>query len=327
MASAKKQKLLYLMKLFLTETDETHFLSMKQILDKLANEGIEAERKAIYNDIALLKDFGFDIVMNGEGRSRGYGIISRDFDLAELKLLVDSVQCSKFITPKKTNDLIKKIEGLTSIHQAKKLHRQVYVANRNKTLNENIYYNVDAIHEAIANNVKIKFTYCNYNLKKQLSARKDGALYEVSPLALSWDDENYYLVAYDSEAGKQKHYRVDKIKGIQLSEEKRDGIEHLKEFDVAVYAKKRFGMFDGEEEKVKLLCENSFIGVIIDRFGKDVMPIRIDDNHFTVVVDVAVSQQFIGWIFGLGTGVTVIEPKGVVRQIKTEIERLKQQYK
>ncbi|MBE5958980.1 MAG: WYL domain-containing protein [Lachnospiraceae bacterium] len=326
MATAKKQKILYLMKLFLTKTDEKHSLTMKQILEELEKVGIEAERKAIYNDIALLTDFGFDIVMKGEGRSRGYSLVSRDFDLAELKLLVDSVQCSKFITAKKSNELIKKIENLTSIYQAKMLHRQVYVANRNKTLNENIYYNVDAIHEAIAENVRVRFKYCNYNLKKQLSARKDGKLYEVSPLALSWDDENYYLVAYDSEAGKQKHYRVDKIKEIQLTDDKREGIELLKEFDVAVYAKKRFGMFDGEEQKIKLLCDNDYIGVIIDRFGKDVMPVVADDEHFTVVVDVALSQQFLGWIFGLGSGVKIIEPANVLEMVKKEINRLKEQY-
>ncbi len=327
MAAAKKQKILYLMKMLLEETDDNHTLSMKDIISKLDEEGIVSERKAIYNDIALLKDFGFDIVMSGEGRSRGYSIVSREFDLPELKLLVDSVQCSKFITAKKSNELIKKIESLGSNHQAKKLHRQVYVANRNKTNNENIYYNVDTIHEAIASNVKIKFKYCNYNLKKQLVAKKDGELYIVSPLALSWDDENYYLVAYDSEAGKQKHYRVDKIKGIQLTDERREGTELLKNFDVAVYAKKRFGMFDGKEEKVKLLCENSFIGVIIDRFGKGVMPVEVDDNHFSVVVDVAVSSQFLGWIFGLGDGVRVVEPSNVLELIQEELQKLNERYK
>ncbi|MCR5835236.1 MAG: transcriptional regulator [Lachnospiraceae bacterium] len=315
------------MKMLLEETDDNHTLSMKDIISKLDEEGIVSERKAIYNDIALLKDFGFDIVMSGEGRSRGYSIVSREFDLPELKLLVDSVQCSKFITAKKSNELIKKIESLGSNHQAKKLHRQVYVANRNKTNNENIYYNVDTIHEAIASNVKIKFKYCNYNLKKQLVAKKDGELYIVSPLALSWDDENYYLVAYDSEAGKQKHYRVDKIKGIQLTDERREGTELLKNFDVAVYAKKRFGMFDGKEEKVKLLCENSFIGVIIDRFGKGVMPVEVDDNHFSVVVDVAVSSQFLGWIFGLGDGVRVVEPSNVLELIQEELQKLNERYK
>jgi predicted DNA-binding transcriptional regulator YafY len=326
MAAAKKQKILYIMKMLLEETDDKHTLSMKDIISKLEKEGIVAERKAIYNDIALLKDFGMDIVMTGEGRARGYSIASREFDLPELKLLVDSVQCSKFITAKKSNELIKKIESLASKHQAKKLHRQVYVANRNKTHNENIYYNVDTIHEAIASNVKIKFKYCNYNLKKQLVAKKDGEFYAVSPLALSWDDENYYLVAYDSEAGKQKHYRVDKIKGIQLTDEKREGTELLKNFDVAVYAKKRFGMFDGKEEKVKLLCDNSFVGVIIDRFGKDVIPIAVDETHFSVVVDVAVSKQFLGWIFGLGDGVRVVEPSNVIELIQDELQILNERY-
>ena len=193
-------------------------------------------------------------------------------------------------------------------------------------MNESIYYTVDAIHHAISENKKIRFQYFQWNVKKEMELRHQGSWYHISPWGLSWDDENYYLVGYDSEAGQIKHYRVDKMLHIQTSDEKREGKEHFKKLDMADYAKKSFGMYGGKEQKVKLLVENQLAGVMIDRFGKDVMLIPKDEEHFTVNVDVHVSSQFLGWVFSLGEGVKIIGPDEVVEQMKQEIQRLKRQY-
>jgi len=322
----QKLKLVYLMRILLEQTDETHSVSMKEILSALEVYGIIAERKSIYSDIETLRQYGMDIIGEQSGRTYYYHVGNRQFELAELKLLVDSVQSAKFITAKKSNELIKKIEGFASKYEAKQLHRQVYVAERVKTMNERIYINVDLIHEAIGDNRKIRFQYFQWNVKKEMELRHDGAFYEVSPWALSWDDENYYLVSYDSTAAKIKHFRVDKMLNIAMIEEKREGKETFRNFDMAVYAKKMFGMYDGEEREVKLLCENRFAGVMIDRFGKNIAMLSVDDEHFTVYVKVAVSSQFLGWIFALGSGVKIIAPDEVVEMAKTEIKRLSEQY-
>ena len=241
-------------------------------------------------------------------------------------MLVDAVQSSKFITEKKSNQLIHKIEQLASRHEAQTLQRQVVVSNRIKTMNESIYYTVDAIHNAISENKKIKFQYYQWNVKKEMELRHNGAWYHISPWGLSWDNENYYLVGYDSAAQKIKHYRVDKMLHIKLSNESREGKEHFKKLDMADYAKKSFGMFGGKEQKVKMLVKNNLTGVIIDRFGKEVMMIPADDKHFTVNVDVHVSRQFLGWVFSLGEDIKIVGPDEVVEQMKMEGRRLVEQY-
>lgn len=323
----QKLKIVYLMKILLEKTDETHSITMPEIISSLKNYGISAERKSIYSDIENLRLFGMDIIGEQRERTFYYHVGSRQFELAELKLLVDSVQSAKFITAKKSNELIKKIEGFASKYEASQLQRQVYVAERIKTMNESIYYNVDKIHTAIGANSKITFQYFQWDVHKKMVMRKDGALYEVSPWALSWDDENYYLIAFDSNEDKIKHFRVDKMLHIDVKNEQREGKEKFKEFNMAVYARKTFGMFGGEEQKVKLLCENSFAGVMIDRFGKDVFLVPTDETHFTVNVNVAVSRQFLAWVIALGEGVKIVEPESVVRQMREEVEGLMRQYK
>mgnify|MGYP000608847321 FL=1 len=323
----QKLKILYLMKVLLEKTDESHSITMPEIIAELEAYGITAERKSIYNDMECLRQYGLDIIGEQYDRTYYYRIGNRQFELAELKLLVDSVQSAKFLTAKKSNRLIKKIEGLASKYEASQLHRQVYVAERIKTMNESIYYNVDNIHNAIAKNSKITFQYFQWNVKKEMELRRNGALYEVSPWALSWNDENYYLVAYDSVERMIKHFRVDKMLNITVTDVKREGKALFQTFDMAVYAKKMFGMFYAEEQTVKLECANSLAGVVIDRFGKDVMLIPKDDSHFTVNVKVAVSLQFLAWIIGLGEDVKILEPKTVVDRINGEIDRLIRQYR
>lgn len=324
--SNQKLKIVYLMKILLEKTDETHSITMAEIISSLESYGITAERKSIYSDIESLRQYGLDIIGEQQDRTYYYYIGNRQFELAELKLLVDSVQSAKFITAKKSNELIKKIEGLASKHEASQLQRQVYTTERIKTANESIYYNVDRIHSAIASNVQITFHYFNWDVNKKQVLRRGGALYQVSPWALSWDDENYYLVAYDAEEDMIKHFRVDKMIHIELSAQKREGIMSFQRFDMGAYAKKMFGMFAGEEENVKILCKNDLAGVMIDRFGKDVMMLKADEEHFYVNVKVAVSRQFLAWVIALGEGAKIVGPESVVEQMRREANRLVKQY-
>lgn len=322
----QKLKIVYLMKILMERTDETHSITMPEIIAALEGYGIHAERKSIYSDIENLRLFGMDIIGEQRDRTFYYYVGSRQFELAELKLLVDSVQSAKFITAKKSSELIRKIEGFASRYEATQLHRQVYISERIKTMNESIYYNVDKIHTAISANSKIVFQYFQWDIHKQMVLRRDGALYEVSPWALSWDNENYYLIAFDSSENIIKHFRVDKMLHIEVTGEVREGKERFKEFDMAVYAKKTFRMFGGKEQTVKLLCENTFAGVMVDRFGKGISMIPVDDSHFIVSVTVAVSRQFLAWVFALGEGVKIAEPETVIQQMREETKRMMRQY-
>lgn len=303
----QKEKILFLMKLFYEETDAVHPLSRKQLEEKLMEYGIQTERKSLYNDIETLKKFGMDIAYKKE-RPEGYYLTSHKFELAELKLLVDAVQSSRFITERKSNSLIRKIESMTSRYEAKQLQRQVVVADRIKAMNESIYYNVDKIHAAIALNQQILFRYFEWTTEKTTRLKKGGNPYQVSPWALTWDDENYYLIGFDVDAGILKHFRVDKMLDIEMLEEPRVGKEEFGRFDLAHYTKKTFGMFGGEEETLRIRFHNKYIGVVIDRFGKDVSVRPDGEDCFAARVDVAVSEQFFGWLTGLGKGVKILSP-------------------
>lgn len=321
----QKLKLLYILQLLHEKTDEIHAVTTNEIIEYLTQYDITAERKSIYADIAALQDFGIDI-LKVNTRPGGYYLASREFELAELKLLVDSVQSSKFITQKKSRTLIGKLGTLASTYEAKQLSRQVVVTNRNKAVNENIYYNVDMIYNGIGANVKIRFQYYEWTIAKEMKLRKDGAFYEVSPFILTWDDENYYLIAYDEQADMIKHFRVDKMLKIALTKEPRTGRERFEDFDIASYSKKTFGMFAGEEETVTVNCENSMIGVVLDRFGKDISVRKVDENHFRARLNVAVSPQFFGWLGGLGTKIKIVEPKEVRKRYIEYLEDIKNLY-
>ena len=322
----QKFKLYRLAQIMLEKTDEEHYITMPEIMESLAEYNITADRKSIYTDLRDLSVLGIEVEGEPIGNRYHYHVVSRTFELPELKLLVDAIQSSKFITEKKSNTLIKKLEKMVSEYEAQKLQRQVYVSGRIKTMNESIYYTVDAIHNAISENKKIKFQYYQWNVKKEMELRHNGAWYHISPWGLSWDDENYYLVGYDSDAEKIKHYRVDKMLHIRLSSESREGKEYFKKLDMADYAKKSFGMFGGKEQTVKLLVKNNLVGVIIDRFGKNVILFPTDDEHFTVNVNVHVSRQFLGWVFSLGDGIKIVGPDDVVEQMRSEIKRLIEHY-
>lgn len=323
--SRQKLKILYIMQMLLESTDEEHALSANDIIAKLSLRGISAERKSVYADIEMLKLYGLDI-LSGRGEPRGYYIASRDFEMAELKLLVDAVQSSKFITEKKSGELIKKLEGLCSRHEATKLQRQVVVSNRVKTMNESIYYNIDKIHTAISGGVNIRCKYCEWTKRRRLEPKRGGEIYEISPWVLTWDNENYYLIAFDCGAGSIRHYRVDKMMDIEITSKPRVGSEEFKDFDIAKFTKKTFGMFAGEETEVLLRCEDSLIGVIMDRFGKDTHISPSEDGFFTVRVQVDISAQFYGWLCGLGSGVRLIGPEEEVRRYAEYIHKIADNY-
>ncbi len=322
----QKFKLYKLAEIMVAKTDDTHYLTMPQIIAELEKYDIPAERKSIYTDLEDLQELGIEVECVKEGRHHNYHVVSRKFELPELKLLVDAIQSSKFITVKKSNELIKKLETFCSEQEARQLQRQVFVQNRIKAMNESIYYSVDAIHGAISENRMIRFQYYNWNVRKEMELRHDGAYYVVSPWTLTWDDENYYLVAYDSTECKIKHFRVDKMIHISQCEEEREGKDLFKTFNAADYAKKNFGMFGGQDEVVSARIHNSMVGIFIDRFGKEIGIMPEDEEHSIVRFHVAVSGQFIGWIFALGDRVQILGPESVLTRVREEVRRLGDQY-
>lgn len=322
----QKIKILYLMRILLERTDDDHGLTLEEISNALLECGVEAERKTLYDDLEVLRVFGLDIEKRKDKTVR-YHVVSREFELPELKLLVDAVQSSKFITHKKSNELIKKIESFTSRYEAQQLQRQVFVSNRIKTMNESIYYTVDYIHDAINSNVKVSFQYFSWNVKKEKALRHNGDRFVISPWALTWDDENYYMIGYDHISGLVKHYRVDKMLNIQLTDEKRDGAELFKNFDMAVYSKETFGMYGGKEQTVTLRCNNRIAGVIIDRFGTNLPFSNVTDTHFEIRIKVHTSPLFYSWLMAFGADVTILSPQEVIDDYVTLASAGLEQYK
>ena len=304
----QKRKLLYLRELLEQQSDENHPLSTQYILEYLAERGIQAERKSIYSDIACLQDFGMDICTR-RGRGGGFFLASRAFELPELKLLVDAVQASRFLTKRKSMELISKLEALASRHDAGSLRRQVTVSGRVKTMNESIYYNVDRIHDAIAHNSQITFRYFDWGVDRERHYR--DRTYAASPYALCWDDQNYYLIAHSERHG-ITHYRVDKMAQLQMLDTPRIVNDETRALDVSKYGKNVFGMFGGEQMQVKMRFENPLAGVVLDRFGHDVMLIPDGDSHYTLTTDIAVSPVFFGWLAGFGGAAKIVFPQSAV---------------
>lgn len=311
----QKLKLLYLMKILLERTDEEHLMTVPDMISALEQYDITAERKSIYDDLEALRRFGVDIACR-KSKTTGYFVAGRTFELPELKLLADAVAASKFITEKKSAELIKKIESLASTHEARQLQRQVYVIGRVKTMNEKIYYNVDTIHQSIASNRQICFQYFEYTVDKVKRYRHDGEKYCASPYALSWDDENYYMIAYYEKYGNLSHFRVDKMEHIEVLEQKRLEPGDKKSFNPAQYAKKVFGMFGGEETRIQLQFDNSLIGVVLDRFGTDIPIIKAGDGRFIIHADALVSPTLLGWLFSFGDKVKILSPESLAEKLR-----------
>ncbi|MCI8799568.1 WYL domain-containing protein [Acetatifactor muris] len=314
-SSGQKLKLLYILRFLEQNTDEHHPASTADIISWLASNDIPAQRKSIYDDIEKLCEFGYDIIQVQNRLGGGYYMAGREFELAELKLLVDAVQSSRFITTRKSRSLIKKLEQMAGKHDAGKLQRQVYVAGRIKTENESIYYSIDTIHRAIQGNRQISFQYLDWNLEKELAPRANSEK-RVSPWALIWQDENYYLAAYDSSDEVMKHYRVDKMGGVEVRTEARQGVEQFAKVDLAAYTNQIFGMYGGEEEIVTIQFPNRLIGVVLDRFGREADIRRMPENVFRIRVRVMVSGQFFGWLTGIGRDAVIVKPSSVREQYR-----------
>ncbi len=303
-SSNQKLKILYLLRYLERASDEEHPLRIPDMQEELRRFDISAERKSLYSDIEALREAGCDIVYH----RGGYYLASRTFELAELKLLVDSVQASRFITRKKSEELIKKLESLTSRGEAGKLQRQVFVQNRVKTRNNSIYYNVDGIHAAIARGKQIRFRYFDLDLNKAKVYRRGGDFYQVSPFALTWAEENYYLVAFDAERGELRHYRVDRMSSLRITEEAMQGQDSFRAEEIARYATRVFGMFRGRERELRLRFRRHLAGAVLDRFGQELILVPEGEAHFTCTVTVAVSPQFYGWLCGFGSEAAILAP-------------------
>ena len=307
----QKTKLLHLARMLLRQTDEDHPLTVAQIIQELERQGIKAERKSVYDDLEALRLFGLD-VQSRKGKAPGWFVGAREFGLPEVMLLVDAVQSSRFITQKKSDILIRKLESLASVHQARQLQRQVYVSGRIKVMNESIYYNVDKLHTAIAGQKAITFKYFDYDIDRKKVFHREGRRYLVSPYGLIWNSENYYLVAFDHANRDMRHYRVDKMTEIAITGLAREGKEQYPDFQLAQYGQKHFGMYSGREVKVTLRGRRDKAGLVWDRFGQEVILIPDGPDHFTVTLPVVMSPQFFGWLFGLDGGLTLVGPHEAV---------------
>ena len=325
--SGQKLKLLYLKDIFEQKTDDEHPLSINGLIDELEKRGIVAERKSVYRDIETLQEYGMDICSRRE-KHFVYYLGKRDFESVELKLLTDAVSASKFIPKRYTMQIIKKLGSLTSEFGADMLDRQIYAEKSTNDEMSVLYYNIDSIYRAIDGNWKIQFRYYDYTMKKAHELRRNGAFYVTSPWALVWNDGMYYLIGYDSESKQIRHYRVDRMLKTTINETlPRDGQQAFLNFDVDKYRRKVFGMYSGETRDVKMYCHKSLANVIIDRFGKkDVVMYPVDDEHFKVIVKVAVSPVFISWAMSFGDKLVVLSPESVRDEIRQMAKKLSEVY-
>ena len=322
----QKLKILYLMKFLQEKTDREHPVSVKNIIQTMEAYGISVERKTVYDDIETLRTFGMKIGSR-RGKPAGFYLEERTFELPELKFLMDAVQSSKFITEKQSAALVRKLENLASVHEAKKLKSQVFLMPGIKTLNEEIYTNIETIYDAISANRQISFRYYQWTLSRELKPKRGGERYRVSPGKLLWNNDNYYLMGLDESSGIVKHYRVDKMMDVAVEEEKRSGESVFRDFDMGRFSAETFGMFDGKETILKIRFSNELVGVVLDRFGKKAVLQRSDDTHFFLQTHIRVSGQFFGWLTGLGPGAEIVSPEKVRKEYKSFLTKILKTYK
>ena len=335
-SEGQKLKLFALKEILENETDDSHGITMARILELLSMRGIKAERKSIYDDLRTLRESDILDLVGPQGQNRTYSVGERVFQLSELKMMIDALQSSKFLSEKTTRDLIKKLESFCSKYEAKELHRQVVLANRVKNISSSsvLFRTIDAIHRAITANAQVSFQYFDYDLKKQKHYMKKGERYVVSPWAMIYTDDNYYLLAYTD--GKFKHFRVDRmdkaeamiteIAEVEVASLAREGAEEFAKKDMSAYTKYTFSMFGGETVPVTMVFQNRMMGAVMDRFGRDVVAMKEDERHFRVTVSVAVSNQFYGWVFGLGKAVRIIGPECVKEGMKKALADIAARY-
>lgn len=300
-----KSRILYILKLLEEYTDELHPMSITDIAEYLDKQEIKAHRRTIMTDIESLKEFGIDIITIKSTQNK-YFIGNRNFELPEVKLLIDAVESSKLITQKKSNELIRKLTALASRNQANELNRHIYVDDRVKPENEEVYYTVDSIHTAINSSKQIEFKYYQYTGRKEKIFKNDGYVYSLSPYALIWSEDHYYVIGYSKKHGKISKFRVDRMAQTKIIAV--DSTPRPVNFDVAEYAKSVFEMFDGETRTVELKCTNNLMDVIVDRFGESVNTIELGSNCFKAIVDISISPTFYGWVFGFGNKMSILAP-------------------
>ena len=309
-----KQKLVRLIEILIKYTDSEHGLTIAEIIEKLSEYGISAERKSLYDDFFVMEELGIPVFKTKAKQTRYY-VDSFLFELAELKMLVDAVQSSKFITAKKSRDIISRLQAFTSTHHSKELSRQVYVEDRVKTANASSVYTVDSVHSAINSDRRLKFHYFEYDSEKKKRLRRGGEFYTVSPLALIWSEENYYLVAYEEESEKIKHFRIDKMLDVMPIDERRTKNDVSSAFNPSDYPRKSFGMYGGREELVTLECRERLAGVMIDRFGTE-PTFHKTEFGFKFSIRVIVSPTFFAWVMGFGDEIKILAPTDVRRQMR-----------
>lgn len=310
----QKAKLLYLYRYLNENTDSEHPATVKKMIEYLEGCGISAERKSIYSDIETLRNFGLDII-SIKSKNTGYFVGERDFEYAELFLLADVVRTSRFITAKKSNQLINKLKNLASRNQALPISRKISVSNRVKSMNESIYYSIDAISEAMEMKKRIKFLYFRWNENKERELKNGGRKYYVLPLDLIYCNDFFYLVCYDEEDMKIKHFRVDMMNKIEEADRFCDADIEKLGYSPDKYSGKVFGMFGGQDESISIWCDSSLAGVFIDRFGKDIV-FRKAEGGFETTINVEVSPVFLSWIISFGDKARVISPQSVIEDIK-----------
>ena len=327
-SESKKLIPIYLQDLFLQKTDSSHYVRMPEILSFLETKGIFADRRTIYLAISVLNQSGFEIIGVQEKGGYKYHHPTRLFDNNELKFLIDSVAASKFLTEKKSKELITKVQSLASIYQRESLNRFVLLGKRIKSMNDKVLKNLDIIYSAFSTNSQITFQYMRWTPQKKLDFLRGGKPLCVSPFAVSLNDDNYYLIAYEKRTDTLKHYRIDKMTSIKLTADEREGMSIYKSFDISDYTRKTFSMFGGKEQTVSVECPDTLVGVFIDRFG-DSVSIRpsFDKKDFSIVrVSVNVSLQFHAWIFGLGKDTKILSPQSVVDDFKETITDILSNY-
>ena len=315
-----KKKLLLTLEFLHRRTDEDHPATSADLFTYLENHGITCERKSLYTDLDALEDYGLDIIRT-TGKTACFRLASRTFDLAELKLLADAVLSSKFLSQRKSMELLRKLETLTSEHNAGQLRRQLVVSGRVKTMNESVLYSVDALYQAIAQNSQIRFRYFEWDRNKERRDRGGERL--ASPYALCWDDANYYLIAHTPEHG-LTHFRVDKMYHIELTGEPRTQTDETRGLKLSDYSTQVFGMFGGPVRHVRLRFENSLAGVVIDRFGKDVILIPDGPDHFLYTAQVRISPNFLSWVISFGRRAQILGPEDVVQSCRELCEQAMQ---
>ena len=321
-----KLKLLYLMQIFFEETDESHSLTMPEIIEALETYGVSAERKALYRDIERLREFGLDIEKR-HTKPTSYGLANRAFSSTELMFLADAVQSSRFLTKGKSEALTRSIKQLGSRHQVKDLTRRLHVEGRIRTQNESVYHNIDRIQQAIKAKRKVEFYYFKYDENKQRILQHGGDVYVETPVQLIYVDDNYYLMVFNDKHDDFAAYRVDRMCDLKTSDQKATRNERIANFDVTEYEARAFGMFSGETVLATLLVNADIMSSVVDRFGPDVNVTPADEaGKSHVNVHVMQAPTFYGWLAQFGTQIHIEKPASLAKGYAAYLKEIAETY-